>query len=102
MTTPEVWNEGVSPCAGWCQCQGAACVQPARPRCSVIHFPQDLENIAKMTLPDVPLDEQVFVTDPKERSWMFCVRTEDADAMAAWLRWYHSDNPNEPQLSLEL
>lgn len=90
----EVWEEGVVPCVSWCECRGAACVPPVRPRCSVIRFPRSLDDISGLTLPDVPVENQTFVVDPDKRDWMFCVRTPDADAMAAWLLWYHSVRPH--------
>jgi hypothetical protein len=40
-------------------------------------------------LSNVPLDEQLFVSDPRDPEWTFTVHQNDEAALRSWLDWYH-------------
>lgn len=50
----------------------------------------------KYSLAGVAPDEQSFVLDPEDDSWMFLCRTKDVAAMKAWLSWYHRSRKYKP------
>lgn len=70
----------------WCGCPQPAPTLPPHAR---IVLPAAVGKLLDYTLPDVPLDEQVFVSDPLEHRWLHVVHRDHADAMRDWLAWYH-------------
>lgn len=70
----------------------------SRPDCVVVPLPMRVDRVMGYLLPDVPVNEQVFVLDPNDPTWLHVVHRDNEAAMADWLRWYHSRLP-EPRPS---
>jgi hypothetical protein len=63
--------------------------KPPRPDC-IMWKRMHVRNWEQYVLPNVPLDEQVFVSDPRDPEWTFTVHQNDEAALRSWLDWYHS------------
>lgn len=61
---------------------------PPRPDC-ITWKVLPVRNWQKYVLPNVPLDEQVFISDPYDPGWSFTVHRDDEAALRSWLDWYH-------------
>lgn len=67
-----------------------ACARSRRPRCAVIRLPVEVRYLGELCLPDVPLDQQVYVSGPDRETGVFAVHRDDAKAMQAWVAWYYT------------
>jgi len=68
----------------------------SRPPHVVIVLPMKVCKVMEYLLPDVPVEEQVFVADPQDPRWLHVVHRDDADAMRDWLAWYHEPPQTTP------
>ena len=59
---------------------------PPRPDC-IMWKRMQVSNWQSCVLPNVPLDEQVFISDPYDPSWTFTVHKNDEAALRSWLDW---------------